>query len=460
MSKKVSRRQFGKQATAVGIGLASGLVPSKVLGANERVRLGVIGVGNRGDQVLRAFLEHKDQEVVALCDVYRPYLEKAVETVGGSPRTFKDYRRLLELKDMDAVVIATPDHWHALQFIDACNAEKDVYVEKPLSLTISEGRKMVETAKRTNRVVQLGTQQRSSAASRGAAEFVRNGGIGKVTVAKCYHVQNEYPEGIGNPPDCPPPEDLDWDLWLGPAPKVPYNPNLCHYKFRWFWSYSGGQLTNFGTHFVDVIQWALGKDAPQSVAVIGGKYAVQDNREIPDTLEAMWEYDGGTLVTFSQINCNAAPQNTHGSFLEFRGTKGTLYLGYDGYEVVPEEWNMPNFCFENPKETPYEVPARSPRFRKDTRPRRRGKRMDPVRVRGEARDADHARNFLDCVKSRKQCNAPIEVGHRSTSTTLLGNIALRTKSLIEWDARTERVKNNEKANRLLSYQYRLPWKLA
>jgi len=460
MSQQFSRRTFNKGTLAAAVGTASVFGGSKAIGANERIRLGFIGIGNRGDQVLRAFLKNNDQEVVALCDVYRPYLEKAVETVGGSPRTFKDYRELLELNDIDAVVIATPDHWHALQVVHACNAGKDVYIEKPLSLTISEGRKMVEAAEKADRVVQLGTHRRSSEACRRAAEFIRNGGIGKVTMARCYHVQNEFPEGIGNPPDCEPPDGLDWDLWLGPAPKVPYNPNRCHYKFRWFWDYSGGQLTNFGTHYLDVIHWALGLNAPKKITAIGGIYAVKDNREIPDTMEVTWEYDDGVMVTLSQINCNAARANPLGANIEFRGTEGTLYITGRGWEVVPEQWNMPNFCFENPKENPYEVPARSPRTRKDDRPRRRGPRREPVKFDGDGKDTEHhARNFLDCVKSRKPCNAPIETGHRSTSATLLGNVAYHSGCLIEWDAKKERVINDEKANKFLSYKYRAPWKL-
>ena len=263
-----------------------------MLGANDRVRLGFIGVGNRGDQVLDAFLKHSDAEVVAICDIYQPYLDFAAKKIGTNPKQFKDYRKLLELKDVDAVVIATPDHWHALQTIDACEAGKDVYVEKPLSLRVAEGRTMVEAVKRHKRVCQVGMHRRSSAMCREMAEFVRGGGLGKVTACARFHIQNEWPKGIGNPPDSEPPPGFDWDAWLGPAPKVPYNQNRTFYQFRWFYDYSGGQITNFGVHYLDLIHWALGQSAPLAVTAMGGKFAVEDNREMPDTMEVLWHYPG------------------------------------------------------------------------------------------------------------------------------------------------------------------------
>ncbi|MCZ7641076.1 MAG: Gfo/Idh/MocA family oxidoreductase [Verrucomicrobia bacterium] len=204
---------------------------------------GIHRVGKSGDQVLDAFLAHADADVVALCDLYAPYVEFAAQKVakrGGRPQRFRDYRRVLELADLDAVVISTPDHWHALQMIQACEAGKDVYVEKPLSLCVAEGRAMVQAARRHGRVVQVGIHRRSSAMCREAAELVRNGGLGKVTVARAFHVQNEWPAGIGRVPDGPPPGDWDWDAWLGPAPEMPYNVNRAFYRFRWFYPFSGG----------------------------------------------------------------------------------------------------------------------------------------------------------------------------------------------------------------------------
>jgi predicted dehydrogenase len=423
----------------------------RVLGANERVRVGVIGVGNRGDQVLDAFLAHKDAEVVAICDIYRPYVDFAAAKAGGQPRTFSDYRALLDLKDVDAVVICTPDHWHALQMIHACEAGKDVYVEKPLSLVVREGRAMVDAARRFNRVVQVGINRRSSAVAKEAAELVRSGAIGKVTVARSFHIQNEWPKGIGNPPDGTPPEGVDWDAWLGPAPRRPYNKNRTFYRFRWFYDHSGGQLTNFGVHYMDAIHWALGQDAPLAVTAMGGRFAVEDNREVPDTLEVLWTYPGNTLVTFSQYNATAAPAARDRRVeIEFRGTKGTLYLLSDGYEIVPDDI------------TPNEFPARTPLDRQTERGYRTGAKpvIDAAsRRESNAETAAHARNFLDCVRSRAACSCDIETGHRSTSATLIGNIAHKTKSYLEWDRAAERFTNNTDANRLLTYTYRAPYAL-
>jgi predicted dehydrogenase len=452
MTTPIDRRTFTTGAAALGALAALHASPLSVLGANDRVRLGFIGVGNRGDQLLDAFLVHKDAEIVALCDVYQPYLDAARKKVGSEPKCYHDYRQLLDQKDIDAVVIATPDHWHALQFVAACRAGKDVYVEKPLSLTIGEGQKMAAVAKETQRITQVGLHRRSSANITEAVKLVRDGAIGKVTVAKCYHLRNESPFGIGKPADCDPPPGLDWEMWLGPAPKVPYNPNRCLYKFRWFSDYSGGQLTNFGTHYLDVIQWALGHDAPKGVFALGGKYAVEDNRDIPDTMEVVWEYDGGTLVTMSQYNASASPGNpTPGWELELRGTKGTLLMQEGrGFQVIPEKVRM------------QELPALSPLARKENAEQSRSVRqaMEPISSKGNAETADHARNFLDCLRTRKPTNCPVEVGHRSTSATLLAKIALRRGRYLTWDAKQERVTNDDEANRLLNYEYRAPWRLA
>src|SRR6266542_3141735 len=427
---KLTRRDFTKIATAASVSTALG--SGRVLGANDRVRLGFIGVGNRGDQVLDGFLAHKDAEVVAVCDIHQPYMDFAAKKTGGSPRQFKDYRKLLEMKDVDAVVIATPDHWHALQMIHACQAGKDVYVEKPLSLAVAEGRRMVEAAERHKRVVQVGLQRRSSDYCREAVEFIR---------------------GSGNPPNEAPPADFDWEAWLGPAPKAPYNKNRAFYRFRWFYDYSGGQLTNMGVHYMDLIHWALGHDAPAAVTAMGGKFAVEDNREIPDTLEVVWQYQNsqgdGALVSFTQINASAPLASARNCDVEFRGTKGALYLMDDGYEVVPDDI------------TPNEFPVRTPLDRTIQRGWRAGQRpmIAAKKVEGRTQDAHHARNFLDCVRSRERCRCYIETGHRSTSATLLGNIAYKTKSYLEWDAKAERFTNNQAANKRLSYEYRAPYRL-
>ena len=445
-----TRRDFTK--TLAVAGAATALGQSRVLGANERIRLGFVGLGNRGDQVLDAFLAHKDADVVAICDLYQPYLDFAAKKIGTQPKQFKDYRRLLELKDVDAVVINTPDHWHALQMIEACAAGKDVYVEKPLSLRLAEGRAMANAARKYQRVVQVGIHRRSVPFCQEAAALVRDGAIGHVTAARAFHIQNEWPKGIGNPKVTTPPAELDWDAWLGPAPKVPYNKNRTFYRFRWFYDYSGGQVTNFGVHYLDFIQSALGQDAPLAVTAMGGRLAgMDDNREIPDTLEAIWRYPGGTLVTFSQFNATAAQWSVPGCEVELRGTKGTMYLFGGGYEIVPDDIK------EN------EFPARSPVEREQEKLYRITKKLiEPKKFKATVNSGDttfHARNFLDCVRSRAKCNCDIETGHRSTSTTLLANIAYQTQAQLTWDAQKELFTNNDAANKLLHYEYRAPYKL-
>ncbi|BDC50681.1 NADH-dependent dehydrogenase [Bryobacterales bacterium F-183] len=439
---KISRRSFA--ATAM-----TALSYSRVMGANEKLRMGYIGVGNRGDQVHDGFLEHGDAVTAAVCDLRDEYMDFAIKkSRGATPRKYTDYRKLIEDKEIDAVAIATPDHWHAIMFGEACLAGKDVYCEKPLSLTQKEGRYMVNMAEKTKRVVQVGIHRRSAKFLQEAAEYVRSGKLGKVTVARGFHIQNEWPNGIGNAPDTAPANAKEWDAWLGPAPMVPYNKNRTYYDFRWFYNYSGGQLTNFGVHYIDMLRWALGKDSPKSVAAIGGKYAVQDNREIPDTLEVIWDY-GDALIIFCQYNANAAPSNLQGSEMEIRGTLGTMYLHGNRWEVVPE------------KVTDNIFPARTPLDRTAEKAYNPSKktRIEPAGSKGSADTAFHARNFIDCVKSRAKCNCDVETGYLSTSATQLGNIALKVRAQLDWDAKAERFTNNDKANQYLGYEYRKPYKL-
>ena len=460
---RITRRDFARAAATIGITAATaGAATTRNATSTSkpasspanRVRVGFIGLGNRGDRVLDAFLAQPDCDVVALCDVYLPYLDFAIRKVGSGAKSYTDYRHLLDRTDVDAVVINTPDHWHALQAIHACQAAKDVYVEKPLSLTIAEGRAMANAAKHHKRVTQVGVQRRSSKICREMIEFLRGGGIGHITTARAFHIQNEGPHGIGRRSDAEPPKDLDWDKFLGPAPKRPFNPNRGLYRFRWFWDYSGGQVTNTGTHYLDIIHWALGVDAPKSVTVMGGKFADFDDREVPDTLEAMWTYanaaGGRTLVTFSQYNSSSAAAAAKPCEIEFRGTQGTVYFRGNSYEVVPETPTVREYPILNPLDRTVVKGWREGKPTIEAKQRTAGS-SDPVN--------EHARNFLDCVRSRAKCNADIETGHRSTSATIIANIAHKTNALLEWDAKAERFTNNEDANKLLTYDYRKPYEL-
>jgi len=430
VAKLVTRRSFGK-AAALAMTAASA---SRVLGASERVRLGLIGVGNRGGQLQAAFATHDDCEAVAFCDVWKPYLDRARERNGGKGDVATDFRKLLDRKDIDAVVIGTPDHWHAIQTIDACEAGKDVYVEKPLSITIHEGRRMVEAARRTKRVVQVGTHRRSSALYAELAQLVQADKLGKVTVARAYRLSNMWPNGIGKAKTTDPPEGLDWDLWLGPRPARPYQDNIAPYKFRWWHLYSS-QTANWGVHYLDAIRWICAELAPASISAHGGRFAVDDDRTIPDTMESIFEFASGRLALFGQYEASGNPALRTGE-LELRGTVGTVYVGGSQFEIVPE---------------------RGGQFQ-DRKPR-----TEPAVVKDKGGNADltalHARNFLDCIRSRAKPNADVEEGHRSTTMSLLANIALAVKARLDWDAQAERIVSPQSANELLHYEYRKPWVL-
>jgi predicted dehydrogenase len=457
--ERTTRRRFLQNSTTTAAAVTLGLnaIGSPKVraarSASEKIRVGFIGVGNRGTQLLRSFLKQDDVQVAALCDVYEPYLmrdntkvdQKLQDSLGGRiPRMtekmdgnvarYKDFRRLLDRKDIDAVVIATPDHWHAIQAIDACQAGKDVYVEKPLSVTVVEGRKMVEAAERTNRIVQVGLHRRSSKAYKQITGDVQAGKIGKVTVGRAYRISNMDPAGIGRYPDTDPPKGLDWDMWLGPRPKRSYKDNLVLYKFRWWKSYSS-QMANWGVHYCDAMRWAMAEEAPISISAHGGRFAIDDDRTIPDTMEVIFEMPKGALIVFGQYEASGGQALIEGE-IELRGTLGNLYCGSEGkaFKIVP---------------------SRGGQFQ-DSKPRIAPMEIEPTD--GNLTD-QHVRNFLDCVKSRNKTHCDMETGHRSTCFALLANIALATKSRLKWNPKTEQFVNNRKANRLLHYKYRKPWKL-
>jgi len=440
MNKTLSRRTFTKTAAAATVAVTAASA-RRMLGANDRLRLGFIGVANRGGQLLDAFTEHADCEVAALCDVHRPTLDRAAARFGGKPATYADFRKLIEQKDLDAVVIATPDHWHAVQTVDACDAGKDVYVEKPLSITIHEGRRMVEAARRNKRVVQVGTHRRSSPLYARLAELTRADKLGKLTVSRAYRLSNMYPKGIGQARPTAPPADLDWDMWLGPRPERPYQSNITPYKFRWWQLYSS-QMGNWGVHYLDAIRWLTGELAPASVCAMGGRFAVDDDRTVPDTMEACFQFASGRLAVFGQYEASGNPVFPRPSGkvpspeLELRGTLGTAYIGGRAFQVVPERGGQ----FQD-----------------------RAPRMEPIEVEEAGGNAGltalHARNFLDCIKTREKPNADVEEGHRSTTMSLLANMSLAVGERLAWDPEQERITNHTRANELLHYEYRKPWVL-
>jgi predicted dehydrogenase len=432
MTRRITRRTFTRAGAAAALGLTA-VQAGKAAGANDRIRLGFIGVANRGGQLISAFRQHKDMEIVALCDVCQSTLNAANGRLDGKADTYHDFRKLIQRRDLDAVVIATPDHWHALQTIDACNAGKDVYVEKPVSLTVYEGRKMVQAARRNKRVVQVGTHRRSGKLYAQAAELVRDGKLGKVTVTRSFHRSNMYPHGVGKAQPTAPPADLDWNMWLGPRPERPYQENIAPYKFRWWTEYCC-QISNNGVHSLDMIRWLMDANAPTSICCMGGKFAVDDDRTIPDTAETIFQFPEGWLDLFGMYEANGNPTMARGGFVELRGTHGTLYASDRTIEVVPERGGQ----FQD-----------------------RSYRMEPIVLKSTDGDltVQHARDFLDCIRSRRKPRADIEEGHRSTTMSLLSKISLAVKLRIEWDPETEQITNSQQANDMLHYEYRKPWTL-
>jgi len=420
---------------------------ARVLGANDRVQVGFIGYGLIGSQHVHDFKNQPDTELAAMSDVYQPRLEQGVAACGGHAKGYPDFRKLLDDKDIQAVVVSTPDHWHALMTIMACGAGKDVYVEKPISLFVREGRWMVEAARRNQRVVQVGTQQRSGKHYQKAAEMLRAEYIGKVMSVRMGAYRNVMP-GFGSPPDGTPPSDLEYDMWLGPAPKRPYNPKRSLYHFRWFWDYSGGQMTNLGAHEIDVVQWAMQVKGPTAVASSGGRFALQDNGETPDTQDALFEYPGFT-AEFSMREASAGHRGE--GKLEFFGTKGTLGIDRSGFEVFPDMKIDPFNAIPQFAGQPSGGPKHS-----DVTPE---PWTAPFKMAGSSAEQLnlHVRNFLDCVKSRERPIADIEQGHQVTTACHLANISLRTGRKIRWNAETEEIVEDAEASKRLERPYRKPW---
>jgi len=447
----LTRRNFIKTGTAAAVWTAASW--DRVLGANERVGIGIIGFGLVGRIHTRNFQAQPDAQVVAIAETYGPRMEAAVELVGGHAAQYRDFRKLVEDKNIDAVVVATPDHWHALMTMMACAAGKDVYVEKPLTLFVREGRWMTEVARRHQRVVQVGTQQRSGAHYQRARELIRAGRLGQLVSVQCNYFRNVTP-GFGNPPDQHPPPELDYDLWLGPAPARPYNPNRAIYHFRWFWDYSGGQMTNLGQHSLDTVHWITGVKGPTAVTSAGGRSFLKDNCEVPDLQDTILEYPGfQTVCQFRE--CAAGGAQTGMGGVVFHGNKGSMVLSRDGFEV-----------WRDRKENPANIVARIIGGHPVGGPQpvleENGEQFwtDPAKdTSGDWKDqyVQHARNFLDCVKSRKQPNSDLESGHCVATACHLANISLRTGRKIRWDAEKEEIIGDAEAARMLARPYRGPW---
>ncbi|MBL8205276.1 MAG: Gfo/Idh/MocA family oxidoreductase [Blastocatellia bacterium] len=416
----MNRRNFITSTLA-----ASAFINHRTVAASDKVNLAIIGVRSRGKTLATGFAALSDVNVAYVCDVDERVLGAAAQAVeqkaGKRPQLIGDLRRVLDDKSVDAVVIATPDHWHALATIWGCQAGKDVYVEKPCSHNLREGRLMIEAARRNKRIVQHGTQSRSRPSTQRAIAYIQSGKIGKVLMAKAWDVQLR--DDIGRKQDSPVPKGVDYDTWTGAAPLLPFNENRFHYNWHWHWNYGTGDAGNDGVHQIDMARWALGVEAPNEVSGMGRKIFFQDDQQTPDTMNITFNCGDKALI-FEMRIWNPYQMEGVGNGVAVYGSEGMVQIGrWDG------KWGFKAFDSKG-KEVHFD----------------------------NANEPDHhARNFIDCIRSRQAPNAEIAVGHTSTTFAHLANIVARTGRNLKFDAKTETILGDAEANRYLRRQYRKHW---
>jgi predicted dehydrogenase len=425
----IPRRKFVKTAALASAGAAvTGFPFYRASAAGrafqaDRVRVGAIGINGMGWSNLTSLMKLPDVQVTALCDVDENVLNRRkaeLEKQGIKAQVFADYRKMLESRDVDAVVIGTPDHWHCLQMVEACQAGKDVFIEKPVGNSIAECQVMVAAQKKYGRVVQVGQWQRSVPHFVDALNFLRSGRLGKIRTVKTWAYQG-WMRNIEAQPDAAVPAGVNYDAWLGPAPKRPFNPNRFHFNFRWYWDYAGGLMTDWGVHLIDYALLGMNASTPKAVVALGGKFAYPDGaHETPDTLAAIFEFDGYNLIwEHAQSISNGNYGRDHG--ISFIGNNGTLVLHRGGWEVLPDEKRMEAVPFKGSK--------------------------------GSGLDL-HTRNFIDVIKSRKfsDLTAPIEAGAHVAIVCQMGNVSYRTGSRVSWNAQAQQF-NEATANEWLAARY-------
>ena len=429
----ISRRQA---ITAAAGAFTTSLFTGNVKGANDRIAVGFIGLGAMGSGNLGYSMKVPDVQVAALCDVYQPHLERAQDAArkgGFQPKAVRDFREIIADKTLDAVCISTPDHWHAYMMVEACKAGKDVYVEKPSCVYVEEGQKMVQAARKYKRVVQGGTMQRSGGYFLKAKELVKAGAVGEVTFCHAYQSGMTPKKGWGNPPDGEVPLGLDWDLWLGPAPKVPFNANRWGVKtttfptFRYFWDYAGGAMTDWGVHLIDPLHQCFDELMPTSISAMGDKFYVTDNRDTPDTMLATFRYPKW-ITSYESRTCNPLPMfGDQGAASVINGTEATIILNRGGCRLIPNDKKKPVEKWEN----------------------------DAVM---REMNVPHWKNFLECIRTRQAPISEIETCVRSSVTCILANLSMRHKTWLDWDEQNWTVKQTE-VQPALKARYRDPWKL-
>ncbi len=407
-----------------GATLALAAAPANALGANQRILVGVIGCGGRGGGLAEGFAERSESKVIYVCDPDSKRCGRTKESTGAD-HAVADPRQVLDQKSVDAVVIATPDHWHCPAAILACEAGKHVYVEKPCSHNIREGRLLVEAARRNRRVVQHGTQNRSSQFVAGAVQMLREGVIGEVLVAKAWNIQRRG--NIGHAQPSQPPPGVDYQMWVGPAPYLPFQANRFHYTWHWWYNFGTGDMGNDGVHDIDYARWGLGVEThPSTIVALGGKYFHDDDQQFPDTQTVVFEYPGDgrvgnkrMLIYEQRLWSTSYPSNVD-SGAEFFGTKGKMFLSKRGKLEILDERNRP-------------IEA---------------KPQNPPKLLG------HQEDFLDAIKTGRRPNAEIQIGHLSATLSHLGNLATRLGRSLRFDPQKEEILGDEEANALVRRQYR------
>ncbi len=419
-SSLINRRTFLRGSAASVIALPM-IVPSSVFGADapsSRITIGCIGLGNQGTGNMKGFISNGASQVVAICDVDRWHLESANQ-IAGLPASslYNDFRELIARDDIDAVSVGTPDHWHAIPSIAAMKSGKDVYCEKPLTLTIAEGRAIAKTARRYGRILQTGLQQRSDDKFRHACELVRNSHIGQLQKVYVDIPGNNKPNPVDWKPE-PVPDGFDYNFWLGQAPDVPYTSMRCHYTFRFILDYSGGQMTNWGAHYMDIAQWGMGTDDTGPVSIKGvGKFPKEGLFNTATEANVVYTYANGVELILRQ---------GRGGNIRFVGTKGQVSVNRGRIETEPKSLVTYNAG-------PNEIHL--------------------------YRSNDHKQNFLDCIKTRRQPICDSEVGHRSVSLCHLGNIAMLLGRELKWDPKREMFIGDDRAQSMVSRTMRAPWRL-
>lgn len=431
-----TRRTFLRTTaiTAAGISIAPA-ISSALTGCapSDRINVGLIGCNGMGFADLNEFLNHPDVDCLALCDIDENVLNKRAADVekkrGAKPANlYKDWRHVIDNKDINLVIVGTPDHWHCLQMVAACEAGKDVYCEKPIGRAIEECNIMVKAAQKNKTVVQVGQWQRSDPHWLDAVAFLNSGQLGKIRLVRVYSYQG-WNTSIPVVADAPAPAGVDYDMWLGPAPSRPFNQNRFHFTFRWFWDYAGGLMTDWGVHLLDFALYGMNVTAPKSIMSMGGKYGYPDDAcETPDSLQTIYEFDGFNVMWDHAIGINDGGYGRN-AVLGFVGENGTLVVDRGGWEVIPETVNGK-------------------------------KRMEAVPWKNGLNQGlkNHVQNHLECIAKRdRKTAASTEIAAHIAKFSALGNIAYRTGKKLVWDG--TKFTNDEEANSYLVPQYREPWKL-